>query len=345
MRVRTFFALAGCAAALSVGIVACGSQPSTPQGPSIENSVAVSDRVRLFIGQDVTSTTAYANDVGKPAGIVSYTSVASLEGLDRQADQGGGPMHLDALAATYPGAPISVGLYMVGAIAAIAEGTYDDNIDKLARVLDGYGVRVLLRIGYEFDGPWNNYKPPSDYVAAYKRIADRIRAAGAANVEMVWQASLRCESADRMPFYPGDSYVDWFGLSYFDTVPCIEKEADAFVELARAHGKPMFVAEATARGFDFSAMTYSPYPDGSRSEAITAEDAWTRWFVRYFAFVRNNRDVIRAATYINANWNSQGLWAPPYKNGYWGDTRVQVNPELLARWKAELGDEMWMTSP
>jgi hypothetical protein len=301
--------------------------------------------VRLFIGQDLTTIAAYKSAVGAPAGVVGYTSVANLEGLDQPVSQGGGPMDLDTLAATYPGAPIAVGLYLVGALPDVVAGTYDANIDKLASVLGGYRVPVLLRIGYEFDGPWNNYQPASAYVAAFQHIVDRIRMAGASNVESVWHSSSSCQVGDRTPWYPGDSYVDWFGLSYFDTVPCAEQQADDFVGLARSHAKPVFIAEAAPQGFDFTAMTYSPYPDGSQPMPVTTQDAWNMWFGIYFSFIKSNSDVIRAATYIDADWNVQPMWAAPYTNGYWGDTRVQANAALLGMWTGELGDAMWMASP
>jgi hypothetical protein len=139
--------------------------------------------------------------------------------------------------------------------------------------------------------------------------------------------------------------VDWFGLSYFDTVPCAETQASNFAALARTHGKPMFIAEAAPQGFDFTAMTYSPYTDGSRAMPVTAQDAWNMWFSIYFQFISDNADVIRATTYIDADWNAQSMWASPYKNGYWGDTRVQANAALLGMWSSELGDAMWMASP
>lgn len=45
---------------------------------------------------------------------------------------------------------------------------------------------------------------------------------------------------------------------------------------------------------------------------------------------------------INANWDSQPMWGPPYANGYWGDTRVNANPEILERWNTELRRSPWI---
>src|SRR5262245_15326863 len=71
--------------------------------------VAYAGKTRLFIGQDVASIEAYAEHVGPPRGVVSYTSLRSLEGLDAEADEGGGAMHLAYLARTFPGLPIALG--------------------------------------------------------------------------------------------------------------------------------------------------------------------------------------------------------------------------------------------
>jgi hypothetical protein len=299
----------------------------------------------MFIGQDLDTIAAYARAAGAPSGVVGYTSLAGLEGVTQESEQGGGPMDLDTLASTYPGVPIAVGLYLVGLLPEIAAGTYDANIDQLAGILGAYRVPVLLRIGYEFDGPWNNYQPPSAYVAAFQRVVDRVRRAGATNVESVWQSSSSCSVGDRSAWYPGDSYVDWFGLSYFDTVPCAEQQANAFAAMARSHAKPLFVAEAAPQGFDFTAMTYSPFSDGSQRMPVTAQDAWNMWFAPYFAFVNENIDVVRAVTYIDADWDAQPMWAAPYTSGYWGDTRIQANGALLSMWTGQVGGAMWMAPP
>lgn len=38
------------------------------------------------------------------------------------------------------------------------------------------------------------------------------------------------------------------------------------------------------------------------------------------------------------------MWGPPYANGYWGDTRVNVNSEILSRWNKEVSRPSWMRS-
>ena len=52
-------------------------------------------------------------------------------------------------------------------------------------------------------------------------------------------------------------------------------------------------------------------------------------------------DVVRGVTYINADWDSQGQWDAPYENGYWGDSRVQVNETILSNWESAVAEQGW----
>ena len=95
---------------------------------------------------------------------------------------------------------------------------------------------VYLRIGYEFDGPWNCYSQDF-YKAAFIRIKDIINEENATNVATVWQAATYPDNGNQefnyAPFLPGqtvrqyydnwyptrengeDNVVDWVGISYF----------------------------------------------------------------------------------------------------------------------------------
>ena len=48
--------------------------------------------------------------------------------------------------------------------------------------------------------------------------------------------------------------------------------------------------------------------------------------------------------YINANWDNQALWAKPYHNGYWGDSRLEANEEIAKRFLQITGSEEWLNS-
>jgi hypothetical protein len=55
--------------------------------------------------------------------------------------------------------------------------------------------------------------------------------------------------------------------------------------------------------------------------------------------MEENRDVINALAYINVHWDSQDMWDAPYESGYWGDSRLQVNPFLAERFNQAI--ERW----
>ncbi len=46
--------------------------------------------------------------------------------------------------------------------------------------------------------------------------------------------------------------------------------------------------------------------------------------------------------FINADWDSQPMWASPYRNGYWGDSRVQANDVILASWQQGMKQPAWL---
>ena len=59
--------------------------------------------------------------------------------------------------------------------------------------------------------------------------------------------------------------------------------------------------------------------------------AWrygNEWFIPYFEHVLENQDVIKAISYINADWPSQVMW----KRSGWKDTRIQANDIIREKW-------------
>jgi hypothetical protein len=115
------------------------------------------------------------------------------------------------------------------------------------------------------------------------------------------------------------------------------------VDLAREYEKPLFIAEATPQWYDLAELTFSA--EGVTNTGRSAAQIWSDWFEPFFAFISENADVVRGVTYINADWDQQGLWGPPYAMGYWGDTRVQANETILNNWKSALADQGWGPSP
>ena len=347
---------------LVVGVLACQAPPEGEAPPAEREESAPpvitgkftppSGQTLLILGQDLGSIAGYKAALGlAPGGVTTYTNISETEpsllnGLEGPADWGAGDVNAQQNLEDDPQAVLAIGLYIVDNsgtnLAHLIDGTHDTAIDRLGAFIQRAARPVYLRIGYEFDGPWNHYEP-EPFIAAWRHIVDRLRAQGVTNFATVWQsATYAYGTYNDLPieaWYPGDEYVDWMGTSHFIFDQAVQ---DRFLDFARAHNKPVLIAEATPQGYDLDELTYSAPNDGKNFAPKTAEEIWDEWFGPFFAFIHENADVIRAVAYINADWHSQAMWGPDGGNGYWGDTRVQVNATIRERWLAEIGTTFWL---
>jgi hypothetical protein len=111
---------------------------------------------------------------------------------------------------------------------------------------------------------------------------------------------------------------------------------------ARERSKPVMIAEAAPQGLDLQEgflAHHHPIWDGASGEGrvdMTSEELWDHWFAPLFELMHANRDVIHALAYINADWDSQPMWGPPYEAGFWGDTRLEANADIATRFDAAI---------
>ena len=372
-----------CARSLNNVTIAAGTSnpPGNTTGSYLEPNTG---EKMIFIGQDLLSVSDYISDCGNcptPTGIATYVNLANvlLQGnngalgwtqndqpLGIDIDWGGGPLNAHSAAIGFPDSAVQIGLYLVGETNNIAGGGRDAEIRQLADFFKSLNSTAFyLRIGYEFDGNWNGYDGPS-YINAYRRIVDILRQQGVTNVAYVWQSStspiddiLDGGRENLLNYYPGDDYVDWFGMSWFlrpnetatvnNNTPSTQLFlGNELVSLARERGKAVMIAEAADQGYDNQQLTNSNIStvwDGAAAQGTVSKSGsqiWNEWFVPYFNFINDNEDVIKAITYINADWDSQGLWDAPYEQGYWGDTRIQVNPTLENNWVNQVTQSGWI---
>ena len=302
--------------------------------------------VLLFVGQDNGSIgghdpyrDGYIDHVGLPAGVTGYVymvegwtnrfgytfDVGTIDGLNRETTWGGGPVCMKCIldSPTFAHTIIHLSIAMVnGSEVKIADGSYDYLIDELVKFFTEYQDHpFFLRIGYEFDGLRNGYDPEA-YKLAFRRIVDRLRAAGLKNFVTVMSAtSVSVDANTWDKYYPGDDYVDWIGYSYWGGMP----ESTGTLDFARAHGKPVFIAESAP------AKYYLGVVDGNR--------VWEDWFEPYFQHIRENQDVIKAISYIDCHWEVQPMWI----GRNWGDTRIEANPVVHYKWNAMMYDPMFIT--
>lgn len=285
-------------------------------------------KTSLFMGQELGAVGGFPGDhdqgyvdyVGLPAGVTTYNDLRLSSLLRQRYNLGTGDIcsqcYVDS--PTFDGTMIALGLYLVGDLPNIISGARNANIDTLGTWITDAQRPVFLRIGYEFDGSWNSYDATL-YKQAFRYIVDRLRANGVDNVVTVWQASGYTRNVSTlMRWYPGDEYVDWVGYSYFNQS---WNPGDGILEIARSHRKPAMVAEA------------APKRNLSLGDPTTH---WNTWFGPFFDRMKQDSDVIKAVAYINTRWFDQPGW-----DAGWGDSRVQIRPQIKANWIQRLEDPMW----
>ena len=391
-------------------------------------------KVDFILGQDGGTLRTFKTEVldddwrhPRPSGVSLFASLSGstpLAGMWSAVDFQVGRTQFEEVLSEYGGA-LTIGVELIDyqdlgserrnlaswAIAGDPRATADEIqryrgwVDELIEYAKATRREVFLKIGYEFDGHWNNYEPDS-YKAAFRYIARRIDDLDARKVATVWQSAswgaeiptkaigqtewyeaARAQADGQIvdfydSWYPGDDAVDWMGISRFAAedatsvgmpwgcAPATGPDSlvtqprmmqDAMLDYARNHAKPVMIAESAPQGYDLSNDDFGGNPTVScvfaagtpkpweTTAEVTVDDVWDDWFAPTFDYVRENRDVIRSITYINTNWQTQGVWdcvdghCPA---GYWGDTRLEANSEILARVKHEIRDwRVWTRGP
>ncbi|WP_437331589.1 glycoside hydrolase family 26 protein [Sorangium sp. So ce394] len=105
----------------------------------------------------------------------------------------------------------------------IANGSQDAVIRAAAERAKNAPGKFMIAFDHEMDNTdvHSADGPDADYVAAYRRIVDMFRAAGATNVVWVWTPMGWSGTRARLPaLYPGDTYVDWIGYDPYNFYEC-----------------------------------------------------------------------------------------------------------------------------
>lgn len=215
-------------------------------------------------------------------------------------------------------------------------------ITRVGQVLAAFGRPVFVRIGLEFnnvsvvDGAEGYH--PFVFPICYRKTVQALKAAGATRSAYIWcwLASAPTTYADVHPatgaakWYPGDEYVDWFGLDLFNrnqftalTSPIDPTshsqlaDVEKFLAFAEHRSRPVFVAESSCVDFDIVAGD--------------ANGAWAGWFAHYFEFLAAHPGI-KAITYISHDWTGGSGGAPEWKDG-----RIANSQQVTAAWAEEIG--------
>lgn len=207
-----------------------------------------------------------------------------------------------------------------GRDAAVAQGLEDDNIEAFCEVVKVLNRPVFVRIGYEFEGRWNGYKPKT-YKAAFIRITKALRK------HKIKAATVWCSaggSAGNLPldtvmkYYPGDEWVDWWGIDIFSAHEILSKKTMEFCDGASQHRKPIMIGESTPRYVG----------------VLKGKISWDKWFAPYFTLIRE-RPEIKAFCYINWEWK---YWSDKtgHKWDNWGDCRIERSEYVTQQYRKEM---------
>lgn len=147
-------------------------------------------------------------------------------------------------------------------IPLIAGGHYDEYVRQWARGVREYGQPLLIRFANEMNGDWDPWcawfygLDHSLFTRAWQRVHRLFQEEGATNAMWVWNPHDRSYPDfvwnDPHLYYPGDEYVDWVGLTGYNTGPRAGDPWRSFDEiyasvyreyLSLYPGKPMLITE------------------------------------------------------------------------------------------------------
>ncbi|MBK8484554.1 MAG: T9SS type A sorting domain-containing protein [Saprospiraceae bacterium] len=238
-----------------------------------------------------------------------------------------------------------ISLFLVSDIATDSliaySNQYDWIIDSIINRSKAYGKRMFVRIGGEFNGQGPNWNGggyhPYHYPVMFRKIVDRYQSLGFRDsVAIIWcyepDAANDFDSTNNKgvpKWYPGDKYVDWFGLDVFDAdhfdqaLPDFNRteitkkgKSERFLAMARLKSKPVYLSESSAKSIHISA------------DATDGLNDWNQWFAKFWQFISVHTEI-KGFSYINANWPVNA-----YPN--WGDARIQNNLYITNRYKEEM---------
>jgi len=103
-------------------------------------------------------------------------------------------------------------------LADVARGVYDSYIDAACALALEQPFKILIRFAHEMNGDWYGWgKQPGEYVAAFRRVAGRLRAAP--NVRTVWCPNVDYGNYPIRPYWPGANFVHWMALDGYNWGP------------------------------------------------------------------------------------------------------------------------------
>jgi Cysteine-rich secretory protein family len=176
--------------------------------------------------------------------------------------------------------------------AQIAAGKADAIINRRARQAAAYPGPILLSFGHEPEFGVGKYGTPAQFVAAWRHVVDRFRAAGATNVSwilVIGDEVFRNQAGDL--FYPGRSYVDYVAADGYNWAPDVPTKPwvsmsdifDAFYQWSIGKRLPAMITE--------TGVQEDPRRPGRKAAWFNSVVPWLRTHPNIKAFVYFNAGV------------------------------------------------------
>jgi len=268
-------------------------------------------------GQSLETFSRYWKAVGeyKPS---IYMTYIKFQHLDQWIDE------IMKELSIYPNLMVQIGLNLrinqIDRTRDISLGKYNKELNKLAKAIKRIKNPVFVRIGYEFDEP-KKYKP-KDYINCFRYIVNYFKKNKINNVASVWCSSPYKGTEPYESYYPGDKYVDWFGVDVFEAKLFKNnkyKPIEDFLNMAKKHKKPVMVGESSAIKIGIE----------------NGEKIWKDWFIPYFKWIKSHPQI-KAFFYINYDWGKD--WKTPR----WMNCRIEENEFVRKKYIQELKNDRFI---
>jgi mannan endo-1,4-beta-mannosidase len=140
-------------------------------------------------------------------------------------------------------------------LQAIANGQSDAYITRFADAVRTLNLPVAISFGHEMNGNWypwgTDQSTAAEFVAAWRHMHDLFVQAGASNVIWVWNPNIvnPVPQVQLSLYWPGDSYVDWVGITGYFPASGPETFASLYgptiAEIKHFTAKPIIIAETS----------------------------------------------------------------------------------------------------
>lgn len=230
----------------------------------------------------------------------------------------------------------------------IVAGDCDAYLDAWGAAARNFGHPILVSFGCEPNSNWfpwagsangadtknpdGTFAGPDLYKRAYRHAVDRVRAAGAHNVEWVFHVNDDSHPDHKWnamsEYYPGGDYVDWLGMSTYGQLTPGKDDWNDWEDVMDAPYKRLCALDPN-KPVMLAEWGVGEFP-GSGSKAEFIRDAFA-------AFNGGKYPRIKAAVFWHERWQN--------KDETYSNLRVNSSPGALKAYRQGVANPFWLDHP